>query len=284
MAKIDSIAILFKELINTFGITELSDRLQQSKKTIGHLAKNGDADIITFFDIVKKCNIPLHDLMNKGKLIDLQAVINYLKYGEDSTYIPTRYQIDAGTKKRTIINILAFAEIFGHDISSPLSHIQCTKKSFTEDPEGKVSVMLCNDLFNYLDQFHFKNKKMFFNAGQFSFATISKSPLKHIMTSQKSPKQLVETIIEEHTDKFDTNYNYKITKSSITGCVIESTQAEHICEALHVNTFGSEKMCNLRAGVFSSFNYFQKLPLADVKETKCIHNGDDFCRFEINYN
>jgi predicted hydrocarbon binding protein len=95
---------------------------------------------------------------------------------------------------------------------------------------------------------------------------------------------MYEMMTEECLPKYiERNCTYRLFSLDEKGCVVDVFPNPDVQDALKTKAFGNPHFCATKVGVTASVTAYKNLPFAKVIETKCVHQGSPFCRFEVDY-
>jgi hypothetical protein len=201
----------------------------------------------------------------------------------DSDAIPERYSVAAFSRRRTSNHVLSYLDRnLGSDyVSDLLNRFDLTESAFV-DPDAYINLQFLTDLCDHLTKLGLRPNQ--FKAIGYESARINKNLgfSQHILESLKI-KDAYAFLFDNLMGYFDRNCEYRVVRLTETSCMVEAKQNNDVADALGKKTIGSAATCQIKSGVGASFPMSLGLPVADVRELKCIHRGDSVCTFEFNF-
>jgi predicted hydrocarbon binding protein len=163
-----------------------------------------------------------------------------------------------------------------------IHHFDLDKRIFENTEQERVNHLFFEDIMGFLKTRGLSDSDVWFigkNMIQFSRGSQFASEL----TSFGRPKEMLEFYLSLKLSSVEKNNEYVLHYLDDEKCILRSYEREEcqdIFKRLHV---GCENRCLYRAGALSAATQYLGLPSSQVTETKCVHRGDQFCQFEINY-
>jgi hypothetical protein len=204
--------------------------------------------------------------------------------GGDTGYLRDRYSKGAFSKRRVSINLLGSIEEFlGWRVKmAALRRLQVSEAAF-RDPDQLISIHFNTDLLDYVHRNGCTDEQLF-AMGAFSVISYSNSPVGKALSSLSDVPQMFELMIEELLPKFiEKNSIYRIHTLDSGRCVFDVFTNTDVLDALGERKVGSHAICQSKAGVTAAIPAYSGLPFAAVEEILCVHHGDAFCRFEVDF-
>jgi len=213
--------------------------------------------------------------------VDWDTLVRRLSGHSDA--IPERYNVAAFSRRRTSNHVLSYLDRnLGSDyVSDLLNRFDLTERVFS-DPDAYINLQFLTDLCDHLTKLGLQSNQ--FKAIGYESARINKNLgfSQHILESLKI-KDVYAFLVDNLMGYFDRNYKYRVVRLTETSCIVEAEQNQDVADALGKKAIGSTATCQIKAGVGASFPMSLGLPVADVRETKCVHRGDPICTFEFNF-
>ena len=246
-----------------------------------HLFQNGkrDLDIAQLSHFLYSLDLTIQGYVNNK--IDFDVLKQHSKGHSDS--ISEKYLIGAYSKKIAAINILKYVEQNYNTLlkQQAMQYLQVTEH-FEDDPYGAINVNLIQDLFAMLREYGLSDQDIF-NIGLYSVQNNPNNNWKRAYQSCKHPHLLYEYFFEEVVKIVDKNNIYKFQVVTPTYCIVNSFDNEELVDLFHTKQIGGMERCLYRAGILSATTNYLGLPLAKVTELKCVHRGDDYCSYLVDY-
>ena len=230
--------------------------------------------------LVKKLNLSLEAFVYNQ--------IDYLSLAEHHSgnlnYIPKKYLFGAYSKRRTVTGFLDYIEYLrGSRVrGNILRHFQITEASL-ENGEKPINIIFMQDLFKLIRKDCFGDLD-YINIGAFSAVANKGSPLHHSLLMTNSISEAYEHLIVDLVRYYEHNCDYRLVKLTSEGCVVESTPSQSLVDAHQNYNIGSREICLCRSGILTSVPTYINEFNSKVIETRCIHQGDPICSFEVQYN
>jgi hypothetical protein len=206
-----------------------------------------------------------------------------LKFEKKGRHLPDRYLNAAFGRRRSSINSMQFLE---DKISWKLRSDVIQKfeipESEMQDPFGKISVLFMTDLCDYLHRRGFQAKD-FHSMGAYNYVTSSNSLIGKYYSELRSLTEVYESFFLESMKFFEANCTYKLIKLDSSGGVFEVWSNPDVAAELGVRHIGNEHLCSFKGGHAASMTQFLGQPMAQIRETACVHNGSSCCRYEFNF-
>lgn len=242
-----------------------------------YLAKQ-DTTIPSLSRVSDILNISVEAILKNN--IDYNAV--YRQFTGKSPSLPERYEVSHGSRIRTARNALNYLTDtgFGELREALIKHTQLNE-AILGDIERPVGLNLMVDIWDYLRGEGF-NEHDFHSIGLYTSRT-SRNRVRPLFADARSVFELFVRFFEYLPRYFDSNCDYQIIKTSETTFVLFSSTREQVADELKVRQVGSQEGCHVRAGVFASVPAYLGLPFSKVRETKCVHRKDDYCKFEFDF-
>jgi len=205
------------------------------------------------------------------------------KFFGDDLSLPERYTVAKYSKARTIINCLTFIELkFGTDFKNSVLRTLQLDVRFFDDPERELNINLLRDLCNLLLKLGMKSKD-FINMGRMSYQVNRTSTMGEAFGAHKRVDDLMADICENHSVKFDKNFDYFITHKRRDEISIGSRPSERVLEHLSQDEIGSEEICLTKLGVFGSFPLYLNKVNSHALKTKCMRSGDPYYEYTVKF-
>ncbi len=262
---------------------ELLDILELTEKEYTQVvAFKKDLPLLSAHAFAERFDLSLDRLM-RGE-VDLGALTKRFRQG-DVEALPERYANVAFSRRRTSINILDYVrDTFGWQARAQiLRYFQMNEAHFV-DPDKTVNFQFITDLCEYLKTKKDSDDEMFMQMGAYSVISNGNSNLARLYSKMNGPKELYETVftllIQSYYDK---NVDYRLVQLSDTSCGVIAYPNQEVQEGLRKINIGSREVCLSRIGSFSCLTGYLQLPFAHVRKSKCIHSGDSYCYYYIDF-
>lgn len=264
-------------LLDDTGMGKLLDLSQESfslmKQRKGAL-ELGQLDVLT-----NQVGISMNQLFSES--LDLNQIRN-LYFGNEYT-LPRKYDFAKFSKSRTIINCLTYIEMkFGSEFRNTILRELQVDPRFFDSPDRQMNIGVLRDLCSLLAKFGMKEAD-FINMGKMSYFVNKEEGLGKDLGSHSNVIDLFADICENHSDKFDQNFDYFITKCEKDGISIGSKPTELALDYLDVKEVGSSLTCITKLGVFGSFPHYLNFLRSYAIKTKCMRQGDNIYEYKIFY-
>ncbi len=207
-----------------------------------------------------------------------------LHFSQRGSELPDRYRVASFGRRRTTITSLDFVEEhFGWNVRhQTLRHFKLGEGALAL-PMAPISSRFPTDLCEYLARAHGLGLADFFRMGAHSQKANLGTLIDDVFSRSRGPRELYETFFGDMMKFFEQNSIYSIRSLGDEHCQVEMASQPDVSAALGVTHLGSEAICRLKSGIFISAMGYLDLPYAQVEETRCVHLGDDVCRFEIDF-
>jgi hypothetical protein len=201
-----------------------------------------------------------------------------------ASFLPERYSVSAHSKIRTSSHLLDYIEIFHgwRARSRILRHFQLNESIFA-NLDREISIQFLADLCAHLSSMGI-GLSDFYEIGKYSVVSNSNNAVGDLFRKTKDPKTAYEKCFTEIIGSYyDKNSIYTLKKLARFSCVLEAKPHPLVMDELREKNPGSAAACTSRGGGFASIMCYIGAPESVVKETTCIHRGDAFCTYEINF-
>lgn len=201
----------------------------------------------------------------------------------DELYIPERYTIGAFSKRRTSVNVLSYLEeVIAPEIVDDLLRKCQVKRAVFHDHEAAINIHFLSDLARNLEKEGFTDEQLF-RMGANTIQVNARTPMALALSKADSVREAYEIQVTQYMSHYDRNFDYQLLELSATHAVLEVAQSAELTEALKLSRIGNPYLCTIRRGVAAAVPGFMDLPLASVRETHCVHEGDPACRLHIDF-
>jgi plasmid maintenance system antidote protein VapI len=258
-----------------------SDILDISIDEYSDIKKNRkDVSIVTLARIADYFHLTLENIMNNQ--IDYQMVA--ARHSGNVEILPERYQIGAGSRRRSSLNLLNATEEFlgWRARAMAMRHLHVTEAAFA-NPDEMINLRFNTDLCNYLDK-NYGGSHLFYQLGAYSVIHNMNTPISAALAKARNVKELflqfTQEIIPMHWER---NFSYKILEFSDSGFRGEGIPNPEIAESLKVRNPGSAAVCQTKVGIVASVPGYLGLPFAHAEEVSCVHRGDEKCVYEVDF-
>ncbi|MBI3555361.1 MAG: hypothetical protein HY074_03735 [Deltaproteobacteria bacterium] len=151
------------------------------------------------------------------------------------------------------------------------------------NPTDFVSPMIASDLVKGLAKEGYREEHIR-SIGTMTYATCP-PPLRRKLAAMKDTKTLYLYLYEELVGiQYDRMSDYKIVRLSDRGCTSIVRTREEAQEAFKRKVIDNRESCLYRQGAMSSFSAHTGPSFSTVRETSCIHRGDEVCTLEFRWN
>jgi hypothetical protein len=256
---------------------ELSDILQI---TPAHLHRGmPDPDIEQLSRLASRFRFSLERFFTDE--IDLDVIRQHLN--GDHLALSARYLPGGFSKRNIIINMLNFIEATkGRRLKVMLmDHLYLTDAIYF-DPGGSVNVLLFEDATQYLFKMNLRPSDIVHMGGH-SIFTNRKTPFANRLGEHRSVREMFEYYLTDLIKSVEMNNLYRLHALSSTECLLESHENPELLDILKVKHVGGIGRCLYRAGALAAAPAYMGLPNARVSEKTCVHRGDRFCSFHIDF-
>ena len=269
---------LYSELLSEFGSDYLSEIANVQKRVLKKAASKGSIPVVDHYHIFDNLNLSPEALYDKK--IDIKTLKDHLKGNLKS--IPKKYSHYRCSKVRTCSTIFESLENYNPHISSKLMRYFQINNEILEDKDDFIGSALAIDIYDYL----LKKKcpsKFFFDLGRECALEFKKSTLTSSLPLKKHSKDLYGTFFSELTSIVEKNQDYKIISKNTRRMILSHKIKDETKELLNIDSYGGPSMCEHIRGWFSAFMQFNSPDDAKVTKLSCVHQGDEDCRYEIDY-
>lgn len=216
------------------------------------------------------------------------GTVNFIDFAIRSeskcTELPERYQRAAFGRRRSSITSVQFVEdTFGWRLRQDVINKFEIPESQLLDPFQPISVLFITDLCGYLHQ-RGVDRNYLMQMGAYNYEMTSGSLIGQFYSQMRSPMEIYETFFSDSMIKmFEANCSYRIIRLNAQGGAFEVWSNHDVTAELGVRQIGSTHLCAFKAGHAASLTRYLGLSMAEIKETACVHHGDNCCRFEFSF-
>ncbi len=263
-----------------YGPDQWREILELTKKEYEKVqGRRQDVPLHSLVTVAERLNLNLESFQS-GR-IDFPTVAAH--HSGNLSYIPEKYLIAAKSRKRTIVNALNYVDTFiGWERRLfVMRDVQIHEPALVNLNEN-VNLNLARDVYGSLEKAGF-GKDVFFSIGAYSVITNHGSALQKELSLLDTVLDIYEQTFEKHITFFEENCKYRIFEANSSVCVVDCYPNPDVSEALRVTKLGSKNICHGKRGIMASTPQYAGLGYAEVEETKCIHDGNPYCRFVIDY-
>lgn len=212
--------------------------------------------------------------------VNFQAVSARLGDGEKT--LPEAYSVAAFGRRRTTITSFDFIEKkLGWRTRAEILRRFKINETVLTDFMAPINMQFMTDVADYLKKRHGVGERTFFEMGAHSAVGNRHTLIAEVLSAARSPAEAYEILFGGLIKFFEQNTRYSIASLDADGCTIDVVSYKYVAEALGVRHLGSREICSLKGGFLASIPLYIGRPLADVTETKCVHRGDELCRYEV---
>lgn len=197
--------------------------------------------------------------------------------------LPEKYSSAAYTKVRTSAHLIDSLERRNgwRVVQSILRKLQVNRSIFL-NPDQEINIQLGVDLCAWIQSR--LGPDVLFEMGKNSVNANFHSDLGVILQKMESPMDLYERTFPDLANSYyDQYYRYRLMKLTATQCTIQATRNPLVVEKLKTTHFGSTGTCEQKRGVIAAYPKYKGLPCAKVVEILCVHRGDPYCTFFVDY-
>jgi predicted hydrocarbon binding protein len=217
--------------------------------------------------------------------LNLDRIFND-KFNTSSLQNENHYLLGAYSNKNSAIKILKQISkmkglIFTQYI---LDYLNVSGLIFNESV-SHINILFFEDLFNLLNKFGFK-KNHYELLGRKSLyeENLEVSPYIKEKLKSNNLKNLWEKYFLDFIHFIEKNNIYKIKSLNDEKCVVMSLENQDLLDIFNKSSVGTIERCHYRVGALSEVTYALGFERSFVFETKCVHQGDSHCEFEIYFN
>jgi hypothetical protein len=197
--------------------------------------------------------------------------------------LPERYSLAQFSRTRTLTNCLKYIELkYGvHIKNSILRGLQIDPRFF-DDPDRLTNINLMKDLLTVYSGIGL-NADDFISMGKMSYLMNKEGAFGELCRAHQTVEDLVIDLCENHSHKFDQNYEYSVSKIEDGAIYISSRPSENSLEYFSMEEMGSDEICFTKLGVFGSFPYYLGQGSSYAEKTKCMREGNSSYEYKILY-
>lgn len=219
--------------------------------------------------------------------IDYTALNNWKSASQ--ALLPERYSVVANSKRRTSIHLLKCVEfIGGRELKRRLlRHCQVSEDSF-QDPDLKINILFLTDVCDWLASNGVSHSELY-AFGRSSFEQNRDTELGQRLGRMRTITELLEYVFYDCVSTYyDQNFYYYIDRLHRNSMTVKAIPRLEVAEGLArfqngSLLVGSSQVCTAKAGSFSSLSGYIQQPFMNVKEERCIHRGDSYCKFVFDF-
>ncbi len=205
------------------------------------------------------------------------------QYCGNHSFLPEKYSQGAFSRRRTSLPLLDFCDQeFGPALTRSLLRKVQVHRIVFDDPNAFINIRFLMDACAYLEQYGY-HSDVYFRFGTHSAIINRESEIGRALASCESVKDAYDLQINHRMHLFEKNCDYHTHQLSKTHCIIESRERVEVLDSLRTKHIGSPLTCRVRTGVASAIATFLNVPMAQTVETHCVHHGDPYCRFHVNF-
>lgn len=201
----------------------------------------------------------------------------------DREYLPDRYSIGALSRRRSSVHLLKYADdSFGKEVTDEiLRKLQVSRLVF-DRPDDLISIHFPTDFCNSIHTMGV-SPRFFVKMGVFSQEINRTTLIGEKLRGCSSLDAAYDLQVNQLMKLYERNYKYHLKTVSKYVVAVEGAESEEVRDLLKVKHVGSPLTCLLKVGLANSIPRFFDLPEASTQETHCVHLGDSYCRFLINF-
>ena len=214
--------------------------------------------------------------------VDFKSVA--VKQGNGSKELPERYAVAAFSRRRTTITSFDYIEktLGWRARMDALRHLQ-VNESVLSDHMAPINNRFFTDAANYLCANHGLGTNHLFEMGVHSSVANRKTLIGSALSASRNLMEAYLIFGEDLMRFFENHTRYAISFLREDSCTIDAFQMPYIAEAMGAHNFGSLQICATRGGMIASIPRYLNKPLAKVSEILCVHRGDHFCRYHVEF-
>ncbi len=229
------------------------------------------------FRLQDKFNISLEKILS-GQ-VDYETLEEHVS--GNSSYIPEQYLLAPYSNPKSLLAIFDEMEILlGRSLKAEIGQMLQVNFSQFENFNGGVNLFMVQKVFDYLNKYYLCNEQ-FENIGSSVVKKFQSPTIISSLEKLSSPKEMYEYFVDFLLKHIEKNWDYKIQRLDDLHMVIQSYPKEEIADVFSKKQYGSESLCSYRKGFVKSFISSLGYPDAFVIETKCIHENNSYCQYEI---
>lgn len=172
--------------------------------------------------------------------------------------------------------------MFGEQLaSSLLSTLQVSEEYLLDKNEAEgLSIELSNDMFSIIKQMNplFSPNLL----GMNFFDKLVNSPFYNSFKG-KTNTESHEILFEEVAKHLEKSYNYELIKLNSKVCVFRKHPSQEVQDTVGKQIYYDKTACDYQKGIASSISMINSNLRSKVSETRCVHEGDPYCQFEIQF-
>ncbi|MEX0799430.1 MAG: hypothetical protein WD025_08290 [Bacteriovoracaceae bacterium] len=196
--------------------------------------------------------------------------------------VPPRYQKAAYGRWRSSSFSLDFIEAkYGWKARLGCMRNFGLEESLVNNPFGRVSMQFITDLCDYLHRCQYSDKDIY-DMGSYTHIANRSTLIGQAYSQAESPKKVYEMFLNS-VELYEKNCLYEFVRVTDSDCAIKARSIKDVAEEMGAPHLGSARVCKWKEGFFASLVSYLDLPWPEVRETSCVHRGDEFCLFEIDY-
>lgn len=213
--------------------------------------------------------------------IDFRALAKH--FNEERAFLPERYGRAAFSRRRTSIYMLEFIEsMYGwKERAHVLRRLQLNETIFSE-PDEDINILFAEDVCEYISRYR-GGRRDLFQMGLSSSRSVKGGKVLDLLGAASSIKGVYELICYVTERYFEENYCYQVTRAGPDGCEISGVPNPELLELLELDFAGGPAICEVRRGFTAAVPGYLGLPFASVRKTRCVHEGDPECLFQVDY-
>lgn len=163
-----------------------------------------------------------------------------------------------------------------------MRHFQVDSKTFSKSDE-LISIRFLEDATAYTARRFGVRVEEFQTVGQLSFEQIRDTEQGLAASSRKNVADVYEFFAKDLQLYSERNFDYKLMRLGKGRCSMHVSARTEVLEALKTERIGNLYTCSWKKGFFSVIPFYIGKREATVKKTRCVHAGDSYCRFEMDY-
>lgn len=221
------------------------------------------------------------DALSEGK-VDLNIIKN--QFHGCGSKVSKKYQIGAFSKKSTISNLVIYVENnFGTPIANGLKlFFQINDSIFQSSEVDRVNYLFFEDAIKFLKSRGMSSSHVRAIGNHMVPFTLG-SAFSEKMSSFFSLSELYEVYLSDLLNEVEQNNSYNLVYHNAFKSVLRSSERESALETFKIKNLGNKDRCEFRAGILETAPYYIGHSKANVTHSKCVHDGEDFCEFIIDY-
>lgn len=214
--------------------------------------------------------------------VDLDVLLERMQGGKGT--LPKRYGIGAFSRRRSGSLFFEWMERYlgAYAREEVMRHFQVDAETFSK-PDETISIRFFEEATAYTARRFGVRMEEFQDIGKLSFEHTRRTAFSRAVRTQKTVADAYERFVLDLKPFNEDNYDFKLMRLSRERCSVHVSARPAVLEALNAKQIGNAFTCAWRQGLFSVIPRYIGKEVAAVKKTRCVHAGDAYCRFEMDY-